>query len=207
MVTGRYGQEGASVLTASGDGRPRSGALLNGASVLTASDDGRPRSGSLRSLIVVPSEERASDVSAGGPAPRPVSSRELGRSAYPTKPSGAAMVTGRYGQESTEIGGQRKSECCYATDTRAICFDATARQRGGPRSAPKGVLPERDPVSVGATTLDVDKLVSDYPGVAASLYSWPPIFPGLRRQVWHWSSLGLRRSWLAHAMPNLSFEN
>ena len=127
MVAGRHGQEGASVLTASGDGRPRSGfvrsdasvltaseggrsrsdCLLDGASVLTASDGGRPRSGSLRSLLAVPSEERATDVSAGGPAQRPVASRELGRSAHPTKPSGAAMVTSRYGQESTEIGENR----------------------------------------------------------------------------------------------------
>ena len=56
---------GASVLTASDDGQPKSGALLNGASVLAALHNGRPRFGSLRSLIAVPSEERASEVSAG----------------------------------------------------------------------------------------------------------------------------------------------
>ena len=61
------------------------------------------RERALRSLIAVPSEERASDVSAGGPAQRPVSSRELGRSAHPTKPAGAAMVTGRYGQEGASM--------------------------------------------------------------------------------------------------------
>ena len=40
-----------------------------------------------------------------------------------------------------------------------MCSDAIARRRGGLRSAPKGVLPERDPPSVGATTTDADKQI------------------------------------------------
>ena len=67
------------------------------------------------------------------------------------------MVTGRYGQESTAIGGHGGPDCCDARDTGAMCPDAIARQRGGLCIAPKGVLPERDPVSVGATTIDADK--------------------------------------------------